>query len=258
MYVPRRHINENYFISDLGRYTGLGKHLLTSPFRRSVDYRIDAYLEVFQIASMVVFSTPVFYGADTPIGHAKRNFHIPNNIMSEPISSENMELLEMSNQELDSWFHRHSTDVDPIYQSYSKPQDRNRMKIPYNLVRMYVLCNKIGSFVSVLAVEITNYPRYTNGYVLHGLKQGTSEIHPLRLHFIKLTVGAGVELLSCAIQSMNYQLTLKYSIVSFFFLRHATRYSHNWIDLGLFRLLTRSGNKVFASCMQGCLPSPGL
>lgn len=66
--------------------------------------------------------------------------------MSEPISSENMELLEKSNQKLNSWFHRHSTDVDPIYQSYSKPQDRNRMKIPYNLVRMYVLCNKMGSF----------------------------------------------------------------------------------------------------------------
>lgn len=54
VFLLRRHINENYFISDLGRYTGLGKHLLTSPFRRSVDYRIDAYLEVFQIASMAV------------------------------------------------------------------------------------------------------------------------------------------------------------------------------------------------------------
>lgn len=122
-----------------------------------------------------------------------------------------MDLLETSNQKLDAWYLRHSTDVDPVYQSYSKPQDRDRMKIPYNLIRMYV--SALPLYVAMYLLII--YQRYTNGYVLHGLKPGTSSIHPLRIHFIKIAVDASVELLDCALHSMNYQMTLKYSIVSY-------------------------------------------
>ncbi|KAJ5110183.1 hypothetical protein N7532_002828 [Penicillium argentinense] len=167
-----RHINQNYFISEVTRYTELGKHLLYTPFCRNVDFRIDAYLEVLSIAN-----------------NARKTFQFSNNFKSEPISVENLELLQESNHKLDSWYHRHSTAVDPVYQSYSKPQDRDRMKIPYNLIRMY-----------------------TNGYVLHGLKPGVSAIHPLRVHFVGIAVDAGIKLLDCALQSMNYQSTLKYSI----------------------------------------------
>lgn len=47
----RHNTNKTYFISEIDRYTRLGSDLMSSPYRRNVDYRIRAYLEIYGILS---------------------------------------------------------------------------------------------------------------------------------------------------------------------------------------------------------------
>lgn len=58
---------------------------------------------------------------------------------ANPLSDETKELFECFNLKVDSIFHNICNNVDPLYQTFSRPQDRNRMLIPYSFVRMQVI-----------------------------------------------------------------------------------------------------------------------
>lgn len=47
----RHNTNKTYFVSEIDRYTRLGSDLTSTPYRRNVDYRIRAYLEIYGILS---------------------------------------------------------------------------------------------------------------------------------------------------------------------------------------------------------------
>ncbi|KAB2569624.1 Peptidase M20 domain-containing protein 2 [Lasiodiplodia theobromae] len=104
-----------YLVESSQRYTDLARHLTLSPFSRPVDQRIMAYLELFKI-----------------IVEGK------NNALSDLSMPEQEAQLVALNAALDTWFHRVHNSIDPLYQTFSKPQDRNRLVIPYAFARLYI------------------------------------------------------------------------------------------------------------------------
>ncbi|KAE8140486.1 hypothetical protein BDV38DRAFT_279988 [Aspergillus pseudotamarii] len=213
-------INKTYFISEIDRYTRLGSDLTSMPYRRNVDYRIRAYLE--------------FYGI---LNQAKKDVVISGNIQEQPVTSDVCRQLQFYDKQLESWFRRNEEEMDPIYQTFSKPQDRNRMAIPYNFARMHL-----------------------NGFVLHGLKPDSARNDPLRVQFIRAAVDAGKSLLKCALRSIDYQTNLNYSIdysgsalgLAINFLSRATCVAYDCIDLeGVMRILAQARDMFEGAKLAG-------
>ncbi|KAE8379011.1 hypothetical protein BDV26DRAFT_177568 [Aspergillus bertholletiae] len=212
--------NKTYLISEIDRYTRLGSDLTSMPYRRNVDYRIRAYLEIYGI-----------------LNQAKKDTIISENIQQQPISSDVCRQLQLYDKQLESWFRRNEEEMDPIYQTFSKPQDRNRMAIPYNFARMHL-----------------------NGSVLHGLKPDSARTDPLRVQFIRAAVDAGKELLKSALRSMDYQANLNYSIdysgsalgLAINFLSRATCVAYDCIDIeGVMRILAQARDMFEAAQLAG-------
>ncbi|UDD59377.1 hypothetical protein AFCA_006797 [Aspergillus flavus] len=212
--------NKTYFVSEIDRYTRLGSDLTSTPYRRNVDYRIRAYLEIYGI-----------------LNQAKKDVVISDNIQQQPITSDVCRQLQFYDKQLESWFRRNDEEMDPIYQTFSKPQDRNRMEIPYNFARMHL-----------------------NGSILHGLKPDSARIDPLRVQFIRAAVDAGKALLKCALRSIDYQTNLNYSIdysgsalgLAINFLSRATCIAYDCIDLeGVMRILAQARDMFEGAKLAG-------
>ncbi|GAB1201499.1 hypothetical protein APSETT445_000073 [Aspergillus pseudonomiae] len=212
--------SKTYFVSESDRYTRLGSHLTSMPYRRNVDYRIRAYLEIYGI-----------------LNQAKKDVIISDNIQQQPITSDVCRQLQLYDKQLQGWFRRNDEEMDPIYQTFSKPQDRNRMAIPYNFARMHL-----------------------NGLVLHGLKPDSASNDPLRVQFIRAAVDAGKALLKCALRSIDYQANLNYSIdysgsalgLAINFLSRATCVAYDCIDLeGVMRILAQARDMFEGAKLAG-------
>ncbi|RDW82344.1 hypothetical protein BP6252_03456 [Coleophoma cylindrospora] len=159
-----------YLISNVLYYATLGRSLCSSPHFRTVDYRIMAYLELYAIA-----------------GEAKASL-TKEALSSRPLSVDTQELFLSLNAQLDTWFHKISNEIDPLYQTYSTPQDRNRMLIPYASVRMYI-----------------------NGSILYGIEP-TSVLEDAVEELLGNAVEAGKILLRTALQSSSFKTSLRYTI----------------------------------------------
>ncbi|KNG79935.1 hypothetical protein ANOM_011710 [Aspergillus nomiae NRRL 13137] len=212
--------SKTYFVSESDRYTRLGSHLTSMPYRRNVDYRIRAYLEIYGI-----------------LNQAKKDAVISDNMQRQPITSGVCRQLQLYDKQLQGWFRRNDEEMDPIYQTFSKPQDRNRMAIPYNFARMHL-----------------------NGLVLHGLKPDSASNDPLRVQFIRAAVDAGKALLKCALRSIDYQANLNYSIdysgsalgLAINFLSRATCVAYDCIDLeGVMRILAQARDMFEGAKLAG-------
>lgn len=112
------------------------------------------------------------------------------------------------NAALDTWFHRVHNSIDPLYQTFSKPQDRNRLVIPYAFARLCVRPD------CLLQRRLTMH-RYINGRVIDaGTLSGA--IHDAE-HFALAAVNAAVDaaflLLSTAFDSKALAQSLRYTIV---------------------------------------------
>lgn len=104
-----------YLLDDIERYIDLPQDLLNSPYSRPVDQRIMAYLQLLKI-----------------VVEARKN------PFSELSTVAQEAQLVSLNESLDTWFHRVHNSIDPLYQTFSKPQERNRLIIPYAFVRLYI------------------------------------------------------------------------------------------------------------------------
>ncbi|KAH7047322.1 hypothetical protein B0J12DRAFT_118246 [Macrophomina phaseolina] len=102
-----------YLIDGIERYLDLAQDLVHSPYSRPVDHRIMAYLQLFKI-----------------VVEARKH---PLSQLSTIAQEARLATL---NEALDTWFHRVHNSIDPLYQTFSKPQDRNRLIIPYAFVRL--------------------------------------------------------------------------------------------------------------------------
>ncbi|RDW60563.1 hypothetical protein BP6252_11946 [Coleophoma cylindrospora] len=191
-------LNAPFFISNIQRYTKLGTPLLSSKYFRTVDYRIAAYLELFGIAA-----------------DAKESMS-PEMIQASPLSDETKELFDSYNLKVDTLFHNVCNNVDPLYQTFSRPQDRNRMLIPYSFVRMYI-----------------------NGVSLHGLSPSRILVDPAHIQLVRTAIEAAKMMLRAALQSLNFQKSLSYSIdysgailiLATNFLSKAVFVAHQYIDV---------------------------
>ncbi|KAE8328030.1 hypothetical protein BDV39DRAFT_214591 [Aspergillus sergii] len=168
---------------------------------------------------------------------AKKDVVISDNIQEQPITSDVCRQLQFYDKQLESWFRRNDEEMDPIYQTFSKPQDRNRMEIPYNFARMHL-----------------------NGSILHGLKPDSARNDPLRVQFIRAAVDAGKALLKCALRSIDYQTNLNYSIdysgsalgLAINFLSRATCVAYDCIDLeGVMRILAQARDMFEGAKLAG-------
>ncbi|KAE8361446.1 hypothetical protein BDV27DRAFT_147803 [Aspergillus caelatus] len=168
---------------------------------------------------------------------AKKDVIISGNIQEQPITSDVCRQLQFYDKQLESWFRRNDEEMDPIYQTFSKPQDRNRMAIPYNFARMHL-----------------------NGFVLHGLKPDSARNDALRVQFIRAAVAAGKSLLKCALRSIDYQTNLNYSIdysgsalgLAINFLSRATCVAYDCIDLeGVMRILAQARDMFESAKLAG-------
>lgn len=115
-----------------------------------------------------------------------------------PLSGHTTDLISSLNSQLDNWFHKVSNEINPVYQTYSVPQDRNRLFIPYAFVRMFV-----------------------NGPVLHGIEANSISGDPAYAQLLERAVEAGKILLRTALQSESYRKSLRYTIVGLFRLSDA-------------------------------------
>ncbi|KAE8154374.1 hypothetical protein BDV25DRAFT_172394 [Aspergillus avenaceus] len=162
---------------------------------------------------------------------------IMGNIQEQPMMPNTCQLLQTYNQELESWYRRTNQEIDPIYQTFSKPQDRNRLEIPYDYGRIYI-----------------------NGSVLQGLKPDTARKDPLRAQFIRAAVDAGKALVECALHSISYQTSLNYSIdysgsslgLAINFLFRATCIAYDCIDVDeVMRILGRARDMFESAKLAG-------
>ncbi|KAB8254208.1 hypothetical protein BDV32DRAFT_157134 [Aspergillus pseudonomiae] len=168
---------------------------------------------------------------------AKKDVIISDNIQQQPITSDVCRQLQLYDEQLQGWFRRNDEEMDPIYQTFSKPQDRNRMAIPYNFARMHL-----------------------NGLVLYGLKPDSASNDQLRVQFIRAAVDAGKALLKCALRSIDYQANLNYSIdysgsalgLAINFLSRVTCVAYDCIDLeGVMRILAQARDMFEGAKLAG-------
>ncbi|KAI9734260.1 MAG: hypothetical protein M1834_002364 [Cirrosporium novae-zelandiae] len=201
-------MNRTCLINKGEQYGDLGPFLLSSPYYHTVDYRIAAYLKLFNIASNATESFLNLGNDDSR--------HLPENLGP---------LLSSFNEKTDEWFYNINNNINPLYQTFSRPQDRNRMLIPYSFVRMYI-----------------------NGFVLHNISSEQVVHNPLHLQFIHRAVEAGKLLLRSGLQSASYQSSLKYTIdysssplsLATNFLFKAIVVAHRYIDVpSIVRMLDR-------------------
>ncbi|KAF4536500.1 Peptidase M20 [Lasiodiplodia theobromae] len=157
-----------YLVESSQRYTDLARHLALSPFSRPVDQRIMAYLELFKI---------IVEGKNNALGDLS-------------IPEQEAQLVAL-NAALDTWFHRVHNSIDPLYQTFSKPQDRNRLVIPYAFARLYI-----------------------NGRVIDGgtLSGAIHEAEHFALAAVNAAVDAAFLLLSTAFDSKALAQSLRYTI----------------------------------------------
>ena len=133
--VRRTNLNRSFLISRLREYLPLSKKLLSSPHFRSVDYRIQTWIEGFTIAGArpLVF---VFPSTDSLAADAKGTFKDPKILQPRPMFGQISNLLISFDERVDAWFYKVNNGVDPLYQTFPSKQDRNRLMVAYGFIRM--------------------------------------------------------------------------------------------------------------------------
>lgn len=181
------------------------------PFVGTLTIALTPILKSFKLpvsGSKAIFSP--FYKTDTTVpkmmrGELSNSRTIPNQIQSLE------KIWIYCKYPIKSWIRGSIVTAQPSIRSTNLIRSpRTETEWRYHIILFECMLTAASKFKWYFA----NYERYINGYSLHGLKQGTSSIHPVRIYFIEIAVDAGVKLLDCALQSINYQMTLKYSIVS--------------------------------------------
>ncbi|OJD32118.1 amidohydrolase [Diplodia corticola] len=123
-----------YLIGDSQRYMELAQGLVQSHHSRPVDQRLMAYLELFKIV-----------------------VKCKNNVLADLSPGQQQLDLISLNSSLEFWFYRVFNDlIDPHYQTFSKPQDRNRLVIPYTFARMWANGRVVDA--GILTDEIIGTP----------------------------------------------------------------------------------------------------
>jgi hypothetical protein len=131
----RTTLNRPFLIFHLREYLPLSKKLLSSPHFRSVDYRIQAWIEAFIIAGarLHIF---VFSSTDSLAADAKGTFKDPKILQSRLMVEQILNLLISFDERVDAWFYKVNSGVDPLYQTFPSKQDRDRLMVPYGFIRM--------------------------------------------------------------------------------------------------------------------------
>lgn len=121
----------------------------------------------------------------------------------------------------------HLSDVSPVFTEPTPGEDRNRLIIPGCAVRACV------------HVRATRWPslltcsKYSgiNAFALQDVDSAppSSLLHPARITCLNTAVDAAVMLLSTALSSATYSVTLSYSIVSLFKALHSNVSAHHAI-----------------------------
>ncbi|KAL0256837.1 hypothetical protein SLS55_007646 [Diplodia seriata] len=157
-----------YLVDNSQSHAEQARGLMRSPHSRPVDQRIMVYLELFEI---------IVNAKNTRIGE---------------LGAHQRELRLVSfNASLEGWFHRVHNSIDPLYQTFSQPQDRNRLDIPYAFARLYI-----------------------NGRVLDAgiIHDGATAPEKLALRAVDLAVDSAFILLTTALDSQALAESLPYTI----------------------------------------------
>ncbi|KAJ9151755.1 Fungal transcriptional regulatory protein, N-terminal [Pleurostoma richardsiae] len=190
-------LNKPFVINRMRDYLPFAKKLLSSPFCRPVDHRICAYIDSFTIAA----------DAKSQIPRSR--------VQEQPMPQEIVELLASFDQRVDRWFYEINNNIEPLYQTFSSKQDRNRFMVPYAVMKVYV-----------------------NGFALHGVEQGSDITDPNRLSCIRKAVDGACLLLRTQFESLDFRRRLRYTIdyngvttyYSVNFIINALTAAHKYLD----------------------------
>lgn len=126
-------ITGSALISNHDQYVKKGAFLCASPYARNVDFRIKANIELFGLIGMssVFKFEPLFIAVAVEARNAPFKIYC-----FAPLSDEAASMLQSLSTKVESWFERINLETEPLYQTFSEVQDRNRMAIPYAMLSM--------------------------------------------------------------------------------------------------------------------------
>ncbi|VUC25571.1 unnamed protein product [Clonostachys rosea] len=164
-------VNRPFVINRMRDYLQLATKLLASPFCLPVDYRICAYVKGFTIAADV-----------------KGAFHLADS-KSVLLTPDREAFMETSNEQVEKWFYHINNNLNPLYQTFSDKQDRNRFLIPYCFILMYI-----------------------NGFVLHGLEATGDFSNGKYLAFVQKAFDSALLLIRTQWESDQFREGLRYTM----------------------------------------------
>ncbi|KAH8669088.1 hypothetical protein BX600DRAFT_497041 [Xylariales sp. PMI_506] len=164
-------LNRPYVINRMKDYLPFAINLLKSPYGRAVDHRICVYIEGFKIA------------ADVKVQMQNAQLH------SSPLPSAVVSLFETSNNRFDRWFYEINNTINPLYQTFSGKQDRNRFLVPYCFLKCYI-----------------------NGFALHGIESTDGGSDSIRLDFLQKALDNALLVLQTQYGSEMFRARFRYAV----------------------------------------------